>query len=105
MWEDDSEMMRSEKRELVIKWYNMMPVNNKMHLKSLKAHMPKCQWPLVGGIMKVKKKQKKTQTKKVIFSRLFKLFTMYMDYFQSQEKSKNFKNAVYVVSIFIFFNG
>lgn len=53
--------------------------------------------------MKVKKK--KTQTKKVIFSRLFKLFTRYMDYFQSQEKSKNFKNAVYVISIFIFFNG
>lgn len=30
---------------------------------------------------------------------------MYTSYFYSQEKSKNFKNAVYVVSIFIFSDG
>lgn len=30
---------------------------------------------------------------------------MYVDYFHSQEKSKNFESAVYVVSTFIFFDG
>lgn len=40
-----------------------------------------------------------------ILSVLFKWLTMYTSYFYSQEKSKNFKNAVYVVSIFIFSDG
>lgn len=76
MAENESDMMLSEKRKLVIKWYNMMPIMKKCMKKTPKANRPKCQWPLVGGITRVKKQKNKpknpNQKISLYFSRLLK---------------------------------